>query len=193
MKEKNMRTCLNNEKHEAGFTLTELITTIAIIGVLVSIAIPTFSVWLPNYRLRSAARDLYSNLQMAKLGAVKQNKEWAVVFNQGSDRYSVCSDDGVNDLWDGPGGDDDCERTVNLGDYDDVDFGHANINKGVADELFSGGDHIYYANNWVVFGPRGTSEKGYVYVQNTKDTVYGVGTRPSGVIHLKKWTGSVWD
>ena len=188
-----MRTCLNNEKHEAGFTLTELITTIAIIGVLVSIAIPTFSVWLPNYRLRSAARDLYSNLQMAKLGTVKQNKEWAVVFNQGSDRYSVCSDDGVNDLWDGPGGDDDCERTVNLGDYDDVDFSHANINKGVADELFSGGDHIYYANNWVVFGPRGTSEKGYVYVQNTKDTVYGVGTGPSGVIHLKKWTGSVWD
>ena len=76
--------CLNNGKHEAGFTLTELVTIIAIIAVLTSIAIPTFSVWLPNYRLRSAARDLYSNLQMAKLGAVKQNKQWAVVFNQGS-------------------------------------------------------------------------------------------------------------
>jgi type IV fimbrial biogenesis protein FimT len=194
MKEKNMRTCLNNEKHEAGFTLTELITIIAIIGVLVSIAIPTFSVWLPNYRLRSAARDLYSNLQMAKLGAVKQNKEWAVVFVQGADQYYVCSDDDdpVGDSWDSCP-DDNKEKIVNLGDYDEIDFGHANINKGVADELFSGGDHIYYANNWVVFGPRGTSEKGYVYVQNTKDTVYGVGTRPSGVIHLKKWTGSVWD
>ena len=189
-----MRTCLNNGKHEAGFTLTELITIIAIMAVLTSIAIPTFSVWLPNYKLRSAARDLYSNLQMAKMGAVKQNKQWAVVFNQGSAQYSICSDDGANNVWDGPGGDDDCERTVNLGDYDDIDFGHATINKGVADELFSSGTHIYYGGlNFVVFGPRGTSDKGYVYLQNNKNTVYGVGTRPGGVIHLKKWTGSAWD
>jgi Tfp pilus assembly protein FimT len=176
VKEKIMRTYLNNEKHEAGFTFLELATIVVILGVLASIAIPTFSIWLPNYRLKSAARDLYSNLQMAKLGAVKQNKEWAVFFNQVSNRYTICSDDGPNDAWNGPGSDDECVRTVNLGDYDDIYFGHASINKGVADELFSGGDHIYYANNWVEFGP-----------------VYGIGTRPSGVIHLKKWTGSIWD
>lgn len=188
-----MRTCLNNGKHEAGFTFLELATIVIILAVLASMAIPTFSIWLPNYRLRSAARDLYSNLQMAKLGAVKQNTEWRVYFNQGSNRYTICSEDGINNTWEGPGSDDECIKTVDMADYDDIYFGHASINKGVADELFSGGDHIYYANNWVVFGPRGTSEKGYVYIQNNKNTVYGVGTRPSGVIHLKKWTGSIWD
>ncbi len=202
MREKNMRTCLNNGKHEAGFTFLELATIVIIMAVLATIAIPTFSVWMPNYRLRGAARDLYSNLQMAKLGAVKQNKEWAVVFNQGAGEYYVCSDDG-GDGWDGPPSDT-VEKTVDLGDYDaakddardpddEIYFGHANINKGVADELFSGGDEIYYASDFVAFGPRGTSEKGYVYLQNSNNTVYGVGTRPSGVIHLKKWTGSVWE
>ncbi len=100
-----MRTCLNNGKHEAGFTLVELITILVILAVLASIAIPTFSVWLPNYRLRGAARDLYSSLQMAKLGAVKHNQQWAVVFDQGSNRYYVCSEDTDGDGWDGPNGD----------------------------------------------------------------------------------------
>ena len=33
------------------------------------------------------------------------------------------------------------------------------------------------------------NDKGYVYIQNNKNTVYGIGTRPSGVIHLKKYIG----
>jgi len=191
-----MRTCLNNGKHEAGFTFLELATIVIILAVLATIAIPTFSVWMPNYRLRSAARDLYSNLQMAKLGAVKQNKEWAVVFDQGSDKYYVCSDD-KNDGWAGPtamGGNDVCDKAVDLNNYDDIDFGHASLNSDILGDPFSGGNDIYYdGNNFVVFGPRGTSDKGYVYIQNAKNTVYGVGTRPSGVIHLRKWTGSVWE
>ena len=169
----------------------ELVTIMIVIAALASIAIPTFAVWLPNYKLRSAARDLYSNLQMAKLNAVKHNKEWAVVFVQGSNQYFVCSDDGG-------AGWDNCpeankEKIVNLGDYEDIYFGHANINKDILDVVFTSGDHVSYTSDWVVFGSRGTADKGYVYVQNDKDTVYGVGTRPSGVIHLKKWTGSVWD
>ncbi len=197
MKEKIMRTCLNNGKHEAGFTLIELITILVILAVLASIAIPTFSVWLPSFRLRGAARDLYSSLQMAKLGAVKHNKQWAVVFDQGSDKYYVCSDDN-GDGWDGPaamGGNDTVEKTVNLGvgDYEDINFGHATLNTDILGNVFTGGDDIYYANDFVVFNPRGTSEKGYVYLQNSKDTVYGIGTRPGGVIHLRKWTGSAWE
>jgi hypothetical protein len=126
------------------------------------------------------------------MGAVKQNKEWAVVFDQGSDKYYVCSDDGANDVWDGPPSDT-VEKTVDLSNYKDIYFGHATLNSDILGDAFSGGDDIYYANDWVVFGPRGTSEKGYVYLQNTRNTVYGVGTRPSGVIHLRKWTGSAWE
>jgi Tfp pilus assembly protein FimT len=198
MKETAMRNSQSYGTHEGGFTLFELAIIVAIIAALASMAVPAFSVWMPNYKLRSAARDIYSNLQMARLGAVKQNKQWAIVFDQGSSpgRYFVCSDDGANDVWDGPpamGGDDIAEKTVNLSSYDNIDFGHATLNTDIVGNPFTGGDDIYYANDFVVFRPRGLSESGYVYIQNNKNTVYGIGTRPSGVIHLKKWKDSTWE
>lgn len=67
---------------ESGFTVIEVMVVIAIIGIMSAIAIPAFSTWLPNYRLRSAARDLYSNFQLAKLTAIKNNTYCAVTFNQ---------------------------------------------------------------------------------------------------------------
>jgi Tfp pilus assembly protein FimT len=191
VKEIAMRTCQNNGT-EGGFTLFELAMILAIIAALASMAIPAFSVWMPNYKLRSAARDLYSGLQTARLGAVKQNKEWAVVFRPGSNTYYVCSEKGTDDSWNYAAGDP-VEKTVDLGKYGDIYFGHAALNKGVDDQDFTSGDNIYYANNFVVFKPRGLSEKGYVYLQNKKNTVYGIGTRTSGVIHLKKWSGSAWE
>ena len=62
-----------NKKTESGVTLMEILVIMVILAALAAIAIPTFAVWLPNYRLKSAARDLYSNFQMAKMGAVNKN------------------------------------------------------------------------------------------------------------------------
>ena len=74
-----------------GFTLIELLITFVILGIATSIAIPGFARWLPDSRLRSAARDLYSSMQLARLGAIKENGEWAVVFNAGGGSYQVIS------------------------------------------------------------------------------------------------------
>ncbi|MGE5838513.1 MAG: Tfp pilus assembly protein FimT/FimU, partial [Deltaproteobacteria bacterium] len=49
-------------KREKGFTTIELAVSIVIICILLGLAIPGFSRWIPNYRLRGAARDVYSNL-----------------------------------------------------------------------------------------------------------------------------------
>jgi type II secretory pathway pseudopilin PulG len=65
-----------------GFTILELIVIIAIFVTLLVVAIPGFSRWLPNYRLRAATRDLFSNLQHAKLTAVKRHRTCAISFNQ---------------------------------------------------------------------------------------------------------------
>ena len=65
-----------------GFTLLELIVIIVVFMALVMVAIPGFSRWLPNYRLRAATRDLFSNLQHAKLTAVKRHRTCAISFNQ---------------------------------------------------------------------------------------------------------------
>jgi len=62
-----------------GFTLIEVIVVIVIIGILSTIAFPMFSRWIPNYRLKGAAQELYSDLQKSKLHAIKTNRR--VIFN----------------------------------------------------------------------------------------------------------------
>ena len=64
----------------SGFTLTELLVTIGIMVVLMGIAIPAFSTWLPNFRLNAAARDLVSDFQKAKMEAVRRNATVVISF-----------------------------------------------------------------------------------------------------------------
>ena len=66
----------------SGFTLVEVLMTIGVLAVLAAVAVPGFSVWLPNHRLKAAARDVVSNFQLAKLTAVKRNTNCAITFNQ---------------------------------------------------------------------------------------------------------------
>jgi prepilin-type N-terminal cleavage/methylation domain-containing protein len=44
------------EKLLSGFTLIEVLMTIVVLAILAAVAVPGFSVWLPNYRLKAAAR-----------------------------------------------------------------------------------------------------------------------------------------
>ncbi len=181
-----------NRNTESGVTLIEILVTMIILAALAAAAIPTFAVWLPNYRLKSAARDLYSNFQMAKMGAVNNNRDWAVIFDNTSSpgRYAIASGRGGNGVWDVPEGDEPIEKTVNLADYKGVRYGHGDAGGPVGTTF---GDEISYNPNRTVFNPRGTCEAGYVYLQNEKNTAYAVGTQSSGAILLRKWTGSKWQ
>lgn len=69
-------------KNSKGFTLLEVIIVIGVIGIMTAIAAPSISNWLPNYRLKGAARDLYGAAMRAKGEAVKRRVNCALTFNQ---------------------------------------------------------------------------------------------------------------
>ena len=74
---------MRSKKRQKGFTLVEVMIVVAIIGILAAIAVPSFLSWLPNMRLKAAARDLYSNMQKAKMEAIKSNIPTLFNFTSG--------------------------------------------------------------------------------------------------------------
>ena len=64
----------------AGFTLIEVLIVIAIIGIAAGIGVPTFLKMLPNWRTKAATTDLFSNLQLAKLTAIRKGQDCVVTF-----------------------------------------------------------------------------------------------------------------
>lgn len=60
---------------QSGFTLPELLVTVAIAGILLGIAVPSFSEFIKGMAVRSASFDLYSALTLARSEAIKRNRE----------------------------------------------------------------------------------------------------------------------
>lgn len=81
-------------RNQSGFTLIELIVTVAIVAILTGISVPNYISWLPGHRLRSAVDDLNSAYQLARLQAVRENVSAAVLFDAGSSSVEVFVDDG---------------------------------------------------------------------------------------------------
>src|SRR5262249_8163422 len=79
LEDKNML----NYKKENGFSIADLMIAIAIAGLISVASIPSLKKWSRNYNVKSAAMDLYGHMEIAKLGAVKENKSWTINFNPG--------------------------------------------------------------------------------------------------------------
>ncbi|NLD36606.1 MAG: prepilin-type N-terminal cleavage/methylation domain-containing protein [Desulfatiglans sp.] len=163
-----------------GFSLLELLFVLCIAGILATVATPVFSTWIPDYRLRAIAKELYADMHLAKMRSIKENDKYKIVFNtEANNSYSFIRADGV------------IEKTVffNPAASDSiVAFGYG---KAIKDATKTGGsppaDGVSYAGNAVTFNPRGTGTSGYVYLANSKGSSFAVGTLSSGVIHIKKW------
>lgn len=150
---------------QRGAGLLELVVVLGVLAIVAAAGVPGIIQWLPVYRLKNAVSDIHSNLQLAKLIAVKQNQDCSISFDTGPDRYAVQA----------------LNKTVILEAYG------SGVHYARPDE----GNPI--ANRIITFNSRGSSNQGYVYLTNAAALdFYRVGPLWSGVIRRQKWTGSSW-
>ena len=57
---------------QRGFTLMELMVVLAVVGVIMGLAVPNFSLYVRNGRLTGAANDLLASLTLARTEAIKR-------------------------------------------------------------------------------------------------------------------------
>ena len=67
-------------REERGFTLPELLTAIAILGILIAIAIIVWLGLLERWRVDAAANQLAADLRLANTSATNQLTDWRVVL-----------------------------------------------------------------------------------------------------------------
>ncbi len=71
-----------------GFTLIELIVAIAVVGILVAVAVPSFASLVNGNRLTASVNELAAGIQSARMEAIRRNSR--VVLCR-SDNGSTCN------------------------------------------------------------------------------------------------------
>jgi type IV fimbrial biogenesis protein FimT len=79
--QKKTKTIIANTGASAGFTLIELIVVMAILAILAVLSFPAINSWIPNYQIRGAVRNLYSDFQSARSQALKRNANVVITFS----------------------------------------------------------------------------------------------------------------
>jgi prepilin-type N-terminal cleavage/methylation domain-containing protein len=139
-----VRLMRDEDMNKRGITLMELIIVMAIIAVGAVLMVPNIAAWLPNYRLKSATRDIVSTMRVAQMKAVTSNVQYRVNFNDVPNGYIIQhqTTSGVNDF----------------------------VDEGGTQSLPSGItlDSITFGGGLVVFNPNSTASSGNMLLKNPK-------------------------
>ena len=137
---------------EKGFTLTEIIITVAIIGIIASIAAPNF--YSSDYKVKSVTNEIYSTMQLARLNAVSKKVEFRVVFDLGNQSYKLQKGNFANNstIWTGE------TEVINLPPSVTIDNIDGTTTGTVNQE----------------FNPDGTSTTASINIINTKGEKYNI-------------------
>lgn len=137
---------------QQGFTLIELMVTVALVAILVGIAVPSFQGALNGNRLATSANELIASLQTARMEAIRRNRRVAVCMsaNANAGQDATCANANV-DGW------------ITFVDLNaDGDFDKAGDillrNSGFSGPLVvSGEDQVVYRSDGLARGSDGTT------------------------------------
>lgn len=200
-----MTSCKLNKAVCAGLSLLELLISVAVMGIIISVAVPNMAEFSVNQRLVGAAEQVYGHLQQARSEAVARNTAIYANFSVNGTTSWIYGLSSVNSLCnlavtdpafanacvmpidDGDGNLDPGDGSVDPGDlilmrftggeYDDVAMGIAGFSSGTTQFLF---DPV-----------RGTATSGQVNLESANGSLLRVSVSLLGRVSLCSPDGSV--
>lgn len=171
---------------DRGFTLLELILVVAIISVMSAIAVPAFSSFYGDFRLKSVVREIRDLVRDAKLLSI-QDKPCAILFDPDKCMATLVSGKGADDEW--GTGDDFVVRRLTLPDGVRFGYGSRGPLKGRAEAE----DGISFEYNRFGCETGITGDWGAVYLQSQTGGAMVI-TVNSGEFNLRvyRWSGRSW-
>ena len=83
-------------KSQRGFTMVEMVVCMMVIGWLIAIAAPNFSIWIQSAQIRTAAEAVQNGLQLARSEAVRRNASVRFQLTSSADNACALSTSGAN-------------------------------------------------------------------------------------------------
>lgn len=85
LNESRRRRPATRKQGQHGFTLTELMVTISVLGIITAFALPAFRMWIVNAQIKTAAESILSGLQLARGEAVRRNTRTYMTISTDTD------------------------------------------------------------------------------------------------------------
>ncbi|MCG6980639.1 MAG: prepilin-type N-terminal cleavage/methylation domain-containing protein [Deltaproteobacteria bacterium] len=186
-----------------GFTLKELLVSLAVVSVAIVWGLPHLVDIIPNYRLITAARSLVVQIHRAKLRALSHSATYYLDFDLDGDG-DLASEDCF--LWGDRNGNrrkellEKSEMVLDLELFPKIHLkaypaelggpkrgpNNTAINAG-------DGDGVSFAQNRIKFNPAGTCSTGTIYLHNSNGRTLAIRLRYNCLTQLWKCYGNKWE
>lgn len=142
--------------YKKGYTLTEILIVIGVIGVLIGISIPTYRQFQPTLQLSGAVRNLVTDLRYTQQLTVTEQKEHCVRFGDKEYKIIQCQDSEAEEVL----------KIISLQEIDSIT---------IADD---------FSNNEVRYNPYGAVKEAGTIILEINGKIKIIDVRPSGFVKV---------
>ena len=75
---------------QGGFNIIEILVTLTVLGILLTLGAPSLAEWLQNQQIRAASEAIANGMQVARGEAIKRNLAVQLVLEPPTSGWTVC-------------------------------------------------------------------------------------------------------
>ena len=181
-------------RQERGFTLVELMVTVAILAIIAAIAVPSYREYIPKVRASGAARELFTQIQLARQKAITKNNDYVITFDVSDDSYTIYNDEDSNGTLETG----EVEKPIQMDEqHSGIVFGYVPGNNPSGSPITR---DVTFVSDKVTLKPTGLSNAGAVYIipskdiaASRKDRQRAITVLTSGRVRLYAHNGTSWE